>query len=495
MTTGGIKDFLDMITASVIDFKVDHFLCGNTYRCVWALREYPTSTDEQAILRHLGEMDGVTIRIYTRQVTASEEKRIIHNAANRNRMSRSSTEDLQQTVTAEANLQDVVTLVSTMHRNREPLLHCAVFLELTASSYDALKLLQTDVLTELVRSKLNVDRLLLRQREGFVSVMPSGWNHFGEQFERVLPASSVANLYPFNYSGKTDPHGFYIGKDKYGANILVDFDKRDDDKTSASILILGNSGQGKSYLLKLLLLNFLEAGKSVISLDVEHEQQDMQEQLNELYAQRVPLEQQEKIQQALDAERLESQRNAEASARYAGLHITENGQEHYLSTKSGQEFLDMAILMRRYVRGTFGDKEKGFARCIYGAEEISPQRFEQLAAWRLENFGKVTGLVEIDFDKGLLSALNIMDGWQSFRLKDVSSAAYFADKSGHVNKEVRWNIFLSRLEGKQLTSHTQAPVELHGSRRLRPEEIIFLRRDLRARRPIELLHGLLFQSR
>lgn len=255
--------------------ETDHYLCGNTCRCVWALREYPTSTDEQAILRHLGEMDGVTIRIYTRQVTPSEERRIIHNAANKHRMSRSSTEDLQQTVTAEANLQDVVTLVSSMHRNREPLLHCAVFLELTAPDYDALKLLQTDVLTELVRSKLNVDRLMLRQQEGFVSVMPAGRNAFGAQFERVLPASSVANLYPFNYSGKTDPHGFYIGKDKYGANILVDFDKRDDDKTSANILILGNSGQGKSYLLKLLLLNFLEAGKSVISLDVEHEQKDM----------------------------------------------------------------------------------------------------------------------------------------------------------------------------------------------------------------------------
>ena len=270
-----IKDFLDMVAPSVIDFKVDHYLCGNTCRCVWALWEYPTSTDEQAILRHLGEMDGVTIRIYTRQVTPSEERRIIHNAANKHRMSRSSTEDLQQTVTAEANLQDVVTLVSSMHRNREPLLHCAVFLELTAPDYDALKLLQTDVLTELVRSKLNVDRLMLRQQEGFVSVMPAGRNAFGAQFERVLPASSVANLYPFNYSGKTNPHGFYIGKDKYGANILVDFDKRDDDKTSANILILGNSGQGKSYLLKLLLLNFLEAGKSVISLDVEHEQKDM----------------------------------------------------------------------------------------------------------------------------------------------------------------------------------------------------------------------------
>ena len=270
-----LRTYLDRIAPGVVKFEVDHYIFGRTYRCVWALREYPTQTDEQAILRHLGEKDGITLRIYTRQVTPAEEKRIIQNAANKNRMGSSNTNDLQQTITAESNLQDVASLVASMHRNREPLLHCAVYIELTASDYNTLKLLQTDVLTELVRSKLNVDRLMLRQQEGFVSVMPAGRNAFGAQFERVLPASSVANLYPFNYSGKTDPHGFYIGKDKYGANILVDFDKRDDDKTSANILILGNSGQGKSYLLKLLLLNFLEAGKSVISLDVEHEQKDM----------------------------------------------------------------------------------------------------------------------------------------------------------------------------------------------------------------------------
>ena len=279
-----IKSFLDMIAPSVVSFMPDHFICGNTYRCVWALREYPTSTDEQAILRHLGEKDGVTLRIYTRQVTPAEEKRIIQNAANKNRLNSSNTNDLQQTVTAESNLQDVATLVATMHRNREPLLHCAVYIELTASDYNNLKLLQTDVLTELVRSKLNVDKLLLRQQQGFRCVNPCGHNTFGIQFERVLPASSVANLYPFNYSGKLDSKGFYIGKDKYGSNILVDFDQRDEDKTSANILILGNSGQGKSYLMKLLILNLLESGKSVISLDAEHEQQEMCEAVGGCFA-------------------------------------------------------------------------------------------------------------------------------------------------------------------------------------------------------------------
>ena len=270
-----IKSFLDMIAPSVVSFMPDHFICGNTYRCVWALREYPTSTDEQAILRHLGEKDGVTLRIYTRQVTPAEEKRIIQNAANKNRLNSSNTNDLQQTVTAESNLQDVATLVAAMHRNREPLLHTAVYLELCAHDFDQLKLLQTEVLTELIRSKLNVDRLMLRQQQGFQCVMPTGWNLFRDQFERVLPASSVANLYPFNYSGKTDPQGFYIGRDKFGSNVLVDFNRRADDKTNANILILGNSGQGKSYLLKLLLTNLREAGMHVCALDPEMEYEDL----------------------------------------------------------------------------------------------------------------------------------------------------------------------------------------------------------------------------
>ncbi|WP_312354208.1 VirB4 family type IV secretion system protein [Aminipila sp.] len=270
-----IQEFLDMIAPSVVKFNTDHFICGNTYRCVWALREYPTATEEQAILRHLGEKDGITLRIYTRHVTPVEEKKIISNAANKNRMNQSNTNDLQQTVMAESNLQDVATIVAQMHRNREPLLHAAVYLELSAYDLDQLKLLQTEVLTELIRSKLNVDRLMLRQQQGFQCVMPSGYNVFRDQFERVLPASSVANLYPFNYSGKTDGNGFYVGRDKFGSNVLVDFNKRADDKTNANILILGNSGQGKSYLLKLILCNLRESGMNVCALDPEMEYEDL----------------------------------------------------------------------------------------------------------------------------------------------------------------------------------------------------------------------------
>ena len=120
-----------------------------------------------------------------------------------------------------------------------------------------LQILQTNVEVELMRSKLNVDRLKLRQQAGFCAVSPVGFNAFGTEYERVLPASSVANLFPFNYSGKTDRKGFYIGKDKYGSNIVVDFDQRDEDKTSANVLILGNSGQGIHIAAEGLILDGL----------------------------------------------------------------------------------------------------------------------------------------------------------------------------------------------------------------------------------------------
>ena len=269
-----IKEFLDMCAPSVLKFYPDYYICGSSFRSTWVVREYPTDTEEQALLRHLGDRSGVTLRVYTRHVTPAEERKIISNAASRNRMNRSSG-NIQKEIIAESNLNDVMNLIAQMHRDREPLVHCAVFIEISTPTLEKLKEMQAEVEAELTRSKISVDKLFLRQKEGFESTQPCGNNAFHEQFERVIPATSAANLYPFNYSGKADPQGFYIGHDKYGSNLFIDFQRRTDDKTNANILILGNSGQGKSYLMKLLLCNMRESGMDIVCLDPELEYKDL----------------------------------------------------------------------------------------------------------------------------------------------------------------------------------------------------------------------------
>ena len=268
------KDFFDMILPGTVKFLSDRYILGDSYRCVWAIREYPPSTEEQVILSRLADKSGVTLRIYHRLVDSMEQRKIIQNAARKNKL-KSGGNDVTEAIEAESNLQDLMRLVANQKREQGLLLHCSVFIELKARSMEGLKELQSEIAMELARSKISVDRLMLRQKEGFLSVLPVGANQFGAQYERVLPASSVANLYPFNFSGKTDPNGIYIGRDKFGSNVLVDFDRRAEDKTTSNILILGNSGQGKSYLLKLILTNIREAGKSIICLDPENEYEEI----------------------------------------------------------------------------------------------------------------------------------------------------------------------------------------------------------------------------
>ena len=114
------KDFFDCILPGTIKFLSDHYIVGDSYRCVWAIREYPPSTEEQAILSQLADRNGVTLRIYHRLVESMEQRKIIQNATRKNKLM-SGGNDVNETIEAEGNLQDVVELLANLRKNKEPL--------------------------------------------------------------------------------------------------------------------------------------------------------------------------------------------------------------------------------------------------------------------------------------------------------------------------------------------------------------------------------------
>ena len=172
-----VKDFFDMVAPTTIKFENTYFICGDSYRSVWAIKEYPPSTTDQAILSRFGDKEAVTLHMYTRFVDGLEQRKILQNASRKNKMLANSN-DLEDSVIGEGNLCDVVELMNDLRKNREPLLHCAVFIELSANSYEKLMELQADISMEMTREKLSVDRLWLRQKEGFIACMPCGYNTF-----------------------------------------------------------------------------------------------------------------------------------------------------------------------------------------------------------------------------------------------------------------------------------------------------------------------------
>lgn len=275
-----LKDYVDLVVPSIFDFKHPTYYCiGNTYRTTWAVRSYATKTERLALLKDLGEKDGVTLHIYNRQLSTGEQDKIFNSASKRNHFSLVQTKDVNERVKGVENQTDLQKLISESHKTKEIFGYCAVYIEMSATSLEKLREIQKVVDTILSRAHILVDKLRLQQRDGFICSSPFGFNIFKSEFERVLPTSSVANLFPFSYSGKTDKFGSYIGKDSHGSNLIVDFIARALDKTNSHVSVFGNSGEGKSYLLKLLICIFRQIRKSIYSLDVDSEYIDLTDNL------------------------------------------------------------------------------------------------------------------------------------------------------------------------------------------------------------------------
>lgn len=264
--------FFDRVAPTGIRFYTDHAVVGNSYRCYWVVREYPPTTASQAILKGVATMAGVTMRIYAKQMSAVEENKIIASGSKKTIFEKNNTAaNLYAAVAAEGNFDDLCAAFVQMRKDHEHLVYCAVFLELRAGSGEALSELKIRVKGEMMAAQIFVDELWLRQREGMLACHPLGSNVFGLRYSRPLPAGSVANLYPMSFSGRLDPHGLRIGKDRYGSDIYLDLDRRTRDVTNGNVVILGNSGQGKSWLVKLLCTNLAEQGKAIYLLDPEGE--------------------------------------------------------------------------------------------------------------------------------------------------------------------------------------------------------------------------------
>ena len=90
--------------------------------------------------------------------------------------------------------------------------------------------------------------------------------------------------------------------------------------------------------------------------------------------------------------------------------------------------------------------------CRANGRPITAEEYNALTALRMENTGKVRGVFDINFDKREFSAVHIMDGWQTWAMRDVSVAAYHATRSQFASSDDQWRKLLDHLSGKEITS-------------------------------------------
>ena len=180
-------------------------------------------------------------------------------------------------------------------------------------------------------------------------------------------------------------------------------------------------------------------------------QEHLEDVLDELCNQ-LPEQEYERISCAIQSEAAAQRAKEEAARTYAAYHVTERGQEWYFKTSLGEELLAVGKKLRGYLTKGNGVAPDKFIGMFFGGQPITVEEYNALTALRMENTGKVRGVFDVNFDKREFSAVHIMDGWQTWAMRDVSVAAYHATRSQFASSDDQWRKLLDHLSGKEITS-------------------------------------------
>ena len=165
----------------------------------------------------------------------------------------------------------------------------------------------------------------------------------------------------------------------------------------------------------------------------------------------LPEQEYKRISAEIYAEDAAEREAREAARTYAAYHVVENGQEWYFKTTPGEELLDACKKLRSYI--TTDESAPGlFIKMFARGQPITAEEYNALTTERMENTGKVRGVFDLNFDKHEFSAVHIMDGWQTWAMRDVSVAAYHATRSYFAPAREQWSKLLDHLSGKEITS-------------------------------------------
>ena len=182
-------------------------------------------------------------------------------------------------------------------------------------------------------------------------------------------------------------------------------------------------------------------------------EEHMEDVLDELCNQ-LPQREYERISREIWQEDQENRQAREASRRFTVFHVTENGESVYFSVEGSLEMLQVANHLREHLSDE--NAVSKFASAFPLCEKITQEQFDAAVAERMKNTGRVTGAYELDFDEKTFAALDSTAGWKTFGMKDVSSAAYSAMRKAQMETADRINIFLSKLDGKELPAQNAA---------------------------------------
>lgn len=177
-----------------------------------------------------------------------------------------------------AALEDAFSLQDELARGIERFFLFGLYITLSADSLTELDTVSKKLHATLSGLMLVAKTTTLQMEEGFKSTIPLGKDKL--YIVRNMDTTSLASTFPFTSAMLTQDKGVLYGLNQQNGSLIV-FDRF--SLENANEVILGKSGSGKSYLIKLEILREFMFGTEVIVVDPEGEYENIAKTLGGEY--------------------------------------------------------------------------------------------------------------------------------------------------------------------------------------------------------------------
>ena len=174
--------------------------------------------------------------------------------------------------TVQVALDDALALQAELAKGAERFFQFGLYITIPADSKEELEQLSKQV-ESVLSSLLVISRpATLEMEEGFKSTLPMFYDKLGVW--RNMDSTSLAMTFPFSTASLTRNEGILYGVNQHDSSLII-FDRF--TLENANSVILGKSGGGKSFLVKLEALRLLSMDVDVIIVDPENEYKKLAE--------------------------------------------------------------------------------------------------------------------------------------------------------------------------------------------------------------------------
>jgi type IV secretory pathway VirB4 component len=166
----------------------------------------------------------------------------------------------------QVSLDDALTLQAELAQGSERFFQFALYITIPADSIKELDTVTHEVDSSLSSLLIVAKQATLEMEEGFKSTLPM----FADKLRvwRNMDTTSLATTFPFTTASLTANEGILYGVNQHDGSLVI-FDRF--TLESANSVILGKSGGGKSFLVKLETIRLLMMDVDVIIIDPENE--------------------------------------------------------------------------------------------------------------------------------------------------------------------------------------------------------------------------------